>query len=285
MLEERILERMLEADELAAGQKEAEAKLAADKGVIAAERKQIGEETERLRRELDEAVARRDALAAETSPAVLGTYDTVRGQARHGGGRSEGRVLQRVPRPAPAAGRQRTPPERDRLPVRELPAHPLLPAAARQRRARRPRADDRVIDGGSRGNPAGRLRRADRDGRSLVENCTARWARDEQRRGIQRPAGGADWAADRVTSLEVRSDSELLVKQMLGVYRVKNPGFSRSTSRRACSHRIGRVSSARAARVQQGSGPPGEPRDGVERTARQVLMTAAMRPVPGPSRR
>jgi len=78
VLEEKILERMLEADGLAAGLKEAEAKLASDKGVIAAERKQIGEETERLRHGLDEAVARRNTLAAETSPAVLGTYDMVR---------------------------------------------------------------------------------------------------------------------------------------------------------------------------------------------------------------
>jgi uncharacterized protein len=82
-LEDRILERMLEADELAAGQKAAEARLAADKSVIAAERKQLGEETERLQRELEEALAKRTQLAAETSPAALGTYETVRG--RRGG--------------------------------------------------------------------------------------------------------------------------------------------------------------------------------------------------------
>jgi uncharacterized protein len=79
-LEDKILERMLEADELAAGLKDAEARLAADKGVIAAQRKQIGEETERLRRELDEAIARRTQLVVETSPAALGTYETVRGR-------------------------------------------------------------------------------------------------------------------------------------------------------------------------------------------------------------
>ena len=50
-------------------------------------------------------------------------------------------------------------------------------------------------------------------------------------------------AADRgVTSLEVRSDSELLVKQMLGVYRVKNPGLQPLHGRaRLLAARIGRV--------------------------------------------
>jgi predicted nucleic acid-binding Zn-ribbon protein len=77
-LEDKILERMLEADDLAATQKAAEKRLASDKGLIGAERKRIGEETEQLQRELDEALARRTQLAVETSPAVLGTYETVR---------------------------------------------------------------------------------------------------------------------------------------------------------------------------------------------------------------
>jgi uncharacterized protein len=79
-LEDQILERMLEADDLAAGQKEAEKRLAADKGVIATERTQIEADTDRLGRELDDAVARRAQLLAEISPALLGTYETVRGR-------------------------------------------------------------------------------------------------------------------------------------------------------------------------------------------------------------
>jgi uncharacterized protein len=79
-LEDKILERMLEADEFAAGQKEAEVRLTSDKGVIAAERQRVGAETERLQRELEEALARRAQIAAETSPAVLDTYETVRGR-------------------------------------------------------------------------------------------------------------------------------------------------------------------------------------------------------------
>jgi uncharacterized protein len=79
-LEDRILERMIEADELAAGQKEAETRLAADQGEIAAERIQIEADTGRLGRELDEAVARRAELLAGISPQMLGTYETVRGR-------------------------------------------------------------------------------------------------------------------------------------------------------------------------------------------------------------
>jgi|WetSurMetagenome_2_1015567.scaffolds.fasta_scaffold97746_3 uncharacterized protein len=77
-LEDKILERMLEADDLNAGQKAAETRLAADKATIAAERKQIEEETARLQRDLDEATGRRGALAAEVAPALMGTYELVR---------------------------------------------------------------------------------------------------------------------------------------------------------------------------------------------------------------
>ena len=74
-----------------------------------------------------------------------------------------------------------------------------------------------------------------------------------------------EWAAGRgVDALEVRSDSELLVKQMLGVYRVKNPGLQPLHQKaRLLVARVGRVRfQARAARTEQGSRPPGEPGDG-----------------------
>jgi uncharacterized protein len=79
-LEDRILERMLEADDLAGRQKEAEVRLAADKAAIAAERKQLEEETARLQHELDDAVARRTSLVGAVTPSVLLIYDTVRGK-------------------------------------------------------------------------------------------------------------------------------------------------------------------------------------------------------------
>lgn len=81
-LEDRLLERMLEADDLAARQKEAEARLTCDKGIIAGERAQLEDETARLERSLGEAVASRAKIVSEISAAVLSTYETVR--ARRG---------------------------------------------------------------------------------------------------------------------------------------------------------------------------------------------------------
>ena len=79
-LEDRILERMLEADELAARQKNAETRLAADKQVIACERTQLEEETTRLQRELEEATSKRAQVVAEVAPGPLWTYELVRGR-------------------------------------------------------------------------------------------------------------------------------------------------------------------------------------------------------------
>lgn len=76
--EDLILERMLEHDELSATLKAAEARLASDKALIAAERKQIEEETARLEREMDEMTATRTRLVTEVTSAVLATYETVR---------------------------------------------------------------------------------------------------------------------------------------------------------------------------------------------------------------
>jgi predicted nucleic acid-binding Zn-ribbon protein len=77
-LEDRILERMLEHDDLAGTQKAAETRLAADKVVIAVERKQIEEETVRLERELEESTSARARVVTEISPNLLATYETVR---------------------------------------------------------------------------------------------------------------------------------------------------------------------------------------------------------------
>lgn len=79
-LEDRILERMLEADELATRQKHAEARLAADKQAIASERAQLEEETTRLQQELEEATSKRAQVVAEVAPGPLWTYELVRGR-------------------------------------------------------------------------------------------------------------------------------------------------------------------------------------------------------------
>jgi predicted nucleic acid-binding Zn-ribbon protein len=76
-LEDKILERMLEADDLTAAVKKAEAGLAQDQSAIAKERTALEQETERLRGELDKVAAERADVVAQIPPPLLGTYDTL----------------------------------------------------------------------------------------------------------------------------------------------------------------------------------------------------------------
>lgn len=76
-LEDKILDRMLEADEFVAAVKKAETGLAQDKAAVAAERAKLEEETERLRAELDKVAQERAEVVAQIPPALLGTYDTL----------------------------------------------------------------------------------------------------------------------------------------------------------------------------------------------------------------
>jgi ribonuclease HI len=101
------------------------------------------------------------------------------------------------------------------------------------------------IDGGARGNPgpAGYGVRIERDDGTVIElkeslgTCTNNIA--EYRALLAALA----WAAEQgIRTLHVRSDSELLVKQMRGEYRVKNPGLQPLYEEaRALAARIGRV--------------------------------------------
>jgi ribonuclease HI len=84
------------------------------------------------------------------------------------------------------------------------------------------------IDGGSRGNPgpAGYGVRIEQSDGTILElkeflgSCTNNIA---EYSGL---IAALRWAAEHaVSELRVRSDSELLVKQMRGEYRVKNPGL------------------------------------------------------------
>jgi probable phosphoglycerate mutase len=102
------------------------------------------------------------------------------------------------------------------------------------------------IDGGSRGNPgpAGYGVRIEDDQAALVEEL--RGALGVATNNVAEYHGllaALTWAAERgVAALEIRSDSELLVKQMLGVYRVKNPGLQPLYQRaRQLAARVGRV--------------------------------------------
>ena len=101
------------------------------------------------------------------------------------------------------------------------------------------------IDGGSRGNPgpAGYGVAIERADGTIVElkeflgTCTNNVA---EYHGL---LAALRWAAEHKASpLLVRSDSELLVKQMRGEYRVKNPGLQPLYEEaRALIKRIGRV--------------------------------------------
>ncbi len=84
------------------------------------------------------------------------------------------------------------------------------------------------IDGGSRGNPgpAGYGVHIEQDDGSIVE---LKEYLGHQTNNVAEYSGllaALRWAAEHgVSRLLIRSDSELLVKQMRGEYRVKNPGL------------------------------------------------------------
>ena len=109
----------------------------------------------------------------------------------------------------------------------------------------RGRAATANIDGGSRGNPgpAGYGVHIEQADGTIVElkeflgSCTNNVA---EYNGL---LAALRWAADhQVSPLLIRSDSELLIKQMRGEYRVKNPGLlPLYEEARSLVRRIGRV--------------------------------------------
>jgi ribonuclease HI len=101
------------------------------------------------------------------------------------------------------------------------------------------------IDGGSRGNPgpAGYGVRIQRDDGTIIDlkqslgTCTNNVA---EYSGL---LAALKWAVKHgISDLHIRSDSELLVKQMKGEYRVKNPGLQPLYEEaRTLARHIGRV--------------------------------------------
>jgi ribonuclease HI len=84
------------------------------------------------------------------------------------------------------------------------------------------------IDGGSRGNPgpAGYGVHIERDDGSVVELKESLGSATNNVAEYNGLLAALRWALEHgVKALHVRSDSELLVKQMKGEYRVKNPGL------------------------------------------------------------
>jgi probable phosphoglycerate mutase len=100
------------------------------------------------------------------------------------------------------------------------------------------------IDGGSRGNPgpAGYGVCIEHAGEviELKESCGIATNNVAEYNGL---LAALRWAAAHgITDLHIRSDSELLVKQMKGVYRVKNPGLlPLFEEARALARRVGHV--------------------------------------------
>jgi ribonuclease HI len=101
------------------------------------------------------------------------------------------------------------------------------------------------IDGGSRGNPgpAGYGVRIEREDGSIIELKEALPLATNNVAEYNGLLAALRWAvANAVTRLHIRSDSELLVKQMKGQYRVKNPGLQPLYEEAvALARKIGRV--------------------------------------------
>ncbi|HEY7790436.1 MAG TPA: C4-type zinc ribbon domain-containing protein [Vicinamibacterales bacterium] len=76
-MEDQILDGMLEAESLTAAVKDAERALKAEQSAIDAERRTMDEEVARLSKEVDSAVAARQALVAQVDARLMATYDQV----------------------------------------------------------------------------------------------------------------------------------------------------------------------------------------------------------------
>jgi hypothetical protein len=89
-IEDRILERMLEADDLAALVKRAEADAAEVQAAVNAERQALSDEVARLQVELEQKTGARTDILAKISPDTLGVYEQV-ARGRKGIAMSEAR--------------------------------------------------------------------------------------------------------------------------------------------------------------------------------------------------
>jgi predicted nucleic acid-binding Zn-ribbon protein len=81
--EDRILERMLEADDLTMAMKRGEAALGLEQKAVAEERRRLEEELSKLQRELDAALADRQELVAGMDPQTVALFERV-ARVRHG---------------------------------------------------------------------------------------------------------------------------------------------------------------------------------------------------------
>ena len=142
--EEKVLERMMEIDQLTADVKQAEAAKAAEKKTVDADKAAFAAELAADEKTLVEKTAARTALVDGARTAVDGALRAGR-QSAEGRGAVDGdsrRPLLGLSRADAAAGVPAGAAERQRRAVRQLPADPLLGAAARADAAAR---HDRVV--------------------------------------------------------------------------------------------------------------------------------------------
>ena len=101
------------------------------------------------------------------------------------------------------------------------------------------------IDGGSRGNPgpAGFGIRIERDDGTVAELKESLGVATNNVAEYSALLAALQWAVTYgIRMLHIRSDSELLVRQMKGEYRVKNPGLQPLYEQaRALARQVGRV--------------------------------------------
>ena len=101
------------------------------------------------------------------------------------------------------------------------------------------------IDGGSRGNPgpAGFGIRIERDDGTVAELKESLGVATNNVAEYSALLAALQWAVTHgIRTLHIRSDSELLVRQMKGEYRVKNPGLQPLYDQaRTLARHIGRV--------------------------------------------
>ncbi len=135
--EDRMLERMLEADDLTAAVKKAEADLAAEQKAVDGDRKAMTAEHTELQASLEQNRRRTRRHRRRARQADAGDFrarlETTQRRRARGGTR---RHLHDLPRPPAPAGVQQRPPERRDHPVRQLQPDPLLRGGARRRGAK-----------------------------------------------------------------------------------------------------------------------------------------------------
>ena len=134
------------------------------------------------------------------------------------------------------------------------------------------------VDGGSRGNPgpAGYGVRITREDGTVVDLKASIGIATNNIAEYNGLLAALHWAVDEgVRSLHVKADSELMVKQRRGEYRVKNPGLQQLYEEaRRLADRIGRVTFDHVRR---------EHNTDADRLANEAMDEAARASRPGPA--